>query len=116
MEVKKDEFGADLIEIALKDWRLESPGEVLEAESPEELPVQIKVSDTEVRVTFNHGDKELERTVWIELEAGNVRVHAYNMSKDSPLNVDIPMQGEIRIDNHDYADEELKEDVPAPAA
>lgn len=89
-------------EIVLSDWRL--GGDVVKAE-----PVVVKLTSTWDRIELDLPDG---RSLWIEIEGENLRVHAYNASKEAPLNLDIPVSGEIVVDNHDYQLEQLCEEEP----
>ncbi len=60
--------------------------------SDPERPVALDVSTSQDRITITDGNG---REIVIEIEGGDVRVHACNVSSEEPVSVRIPVSGEI---------------------
>lgn len=73
------------------------PSEMREENAPASLDGKLELKDAAVELHLDDG-----RSVWIELENGDVRVHTYNQSHEAPMNLTIPVEGDIEVDDHDY--------------
>jgi hypothetical protein len=84
--------------ILLSDWR---DADERDDNDPPGCAADLSVADDAVRLEF-HGPAEGGH-VWIEFEAGRVRVHCYCRGVDEPVNVEI-YPDRIEVDAVDYAD------------
>ena len=91
--MKRDNIGS-AVKLNLQDYKANG-GTAKDA--PNSLDLDLVIKDDAIEVHTEDG-----RSVWIELQNGTVRVHSYNQSNDAPLNLEIPLEGEIQIDRHDY--------------
>lgn len=60
------------------------------------IPYTIKVKERAIFIRFDD-----ERSIWVEYEDGEIRVHCYDAESDSPLNVNIS-EDVVTVDSHDY--------------
>ncbi|EPX83894.1 hypothetical protein [Salipiger mucosus] len=80
------------------------PDEARDSRAPASIDAKLSLKDDAVELHTDDG-----RSVWIELENDHVRVHTYNRSHEAPMNLTIPVEGEIEVDDHDY-NQELSSD------
>ncbi len=88
--------------VTLQDWN---------PEISDSIDVALSAVTESIDITFPDG-----RMVSLELESGDIRIHAFNRACEAPLSLRLPETGEISVDRqgYDLADKFLDEDLEAP--
>jgi hypothetical protein len=92
-------------DITLADWR---PEEHREDSDPASVDLTLRVEGRQVLIEDAHG-----RSVMVELEAGDLRVHGYNRTSESPATLNVPAESPIIAEDADHLLNKYGED-PSP--
>lgn len=92
-------------DITLADWR---PEEHREENAPSSVALTLRVEGAQVLIEDANG-----RSVMVELEAGDLRVHGYNDTSESPATLTVPVEESIIASDTDHLLNKYDED-PSP--
>ena len=89
----RQELGAQVV---LEDWR-----DSADIDGSEELapPAQVKIMVMPAKIDLEFADG---RSIWVEIQGPDLRIMAYNPSRDEPMIMKVPTSGDITADTDDY--------------